>query len=79
MPQVGDLLFVEPVVLHAAMVTGDARTDTDLQRGLFCGAGAAGAARPEDYAAFMRYAMWLSLSGARATRSLGFRSAQAAD
>lgn len=60
----------------STMVTGDARTDTDLQRSLFCGAGSVGAARPEDYAAFMRYAMRSSLSGARTTRSLGFRSAR---
>lgn len=61
----------------STMVTGDARTDTDLDRGLFCGAGAVGAARPEDYAAFMRYAMRSSLAGDRTTRSLGFRTAMA--
>ena len=60
----------------SAMVTGDGRSDTDLQRGLFCGAGAVGAARPEDYAAFMRYAMRSSLAGDRTTRSLGFRCAK---
>lgn len=58
-----------------AMGSGDARSATDLQRSLFCGAGAVGSARPDDYAAFMRYAMRSSLTGARTTRSLGFRCA----
>lgn len=58
-----------------AMTTGDARGATDLQRNLFCGAGAVGSARPDDYAAFMRYAMRSSLSGAHTTRNLGFRCA----
>ena len=58
-----------------AMNTGDARGATDLQRSLFCGAGAVGSARPDDYAAFMRYAMRSSLSGAHTTRNLGFRCA----
>lgn len=58
-----------------AMVTGDARSDTDLQRSLFCGAGAAGSARPDDYAAFMRMAMRSSLQGRHSTRTLGFRCA----
>ncbi len=58
-----------------AMVTGDARSDTDLERSLFCGAGAAGSARPDDYAAFMRMAMRSSLLGRHSTRTLGFRCA----
>ncbi len=58
-----------------AMSTGDARGATDLQRTLFCGAGAVGSTRPDDYAAFMRYAMRSSLSGAHTTRNLGFRCA----
>ena len=53
----------------------DARAATDLQRTLFCGAGALGSARPEDYAAFMRYAMRSSMKGARTTRNVGFRCA----
>lgn len=58
-----------------AMVTGDARSNSDLQRSLFCGAGAAGSARPDDYAAFMRMAMRSSLQGRHSTRTLGFRCA----
>ncbi|MBP8298810.1 MAG: formylglycine-generating enzyme family protein [Planctomycetes bacterium] len=58
-----------------AMVTGDARSDSDLQRSLFCGAGAVGSARPDDYAAFMRMAMRSSLHGRNSTKTLGFRCA----
>ncbi|MBK8098662.1 MAG: formylglycine-generating enzyme family protein [Planctomycetes bacterium] len=59
----------------SAMVTGDARGDSDLQRALSCGAGAANSARPEDYAAFMRLAMRSSLRAATTGRNLGFRCA----
>ncbi len=61
---------------QTAMVTGDARGDSDLERGLFCGAGAVGAARPEDYAAFMRLAFRASLRAQYCGRNLGFRCAQ---
>lgn len=60
----------------AAMGNGDARSDSDLMRSLFCGAGAVGSARPEDYASFMRYAHRSSLTANATGRSLGFRCAQ---
>lgn len=59
----------------AAIASGDGRSATDLERGLFCGAGAVGASRPEDYVAFMRYAMRSSLRGRSTGRGLGFRCA----
>lgn len=59
----------------AAMVTGDGRGDSDLARSLFCGAGAVGAARPEDYAAFMRFAFRGSLRAEFTVKNLGFRCA----
>jgi len=59
----------------AAIASGDGRSATDLERGLFCGAGAVGASRPEDYVAFMRYAMRSSLRGRSTGRCLGFRCA----
>lgn len=59
----------------AAMGTGDARSANDLQRSMFCGAGAVNATRPADYAAFLRYAMRGALDGAHTTRNLGFRCA----
>lgn len=61
---------------QAAMVTGDARGDTDLERSLFCGAGAVGSVRPGDYAAFMRLAFRSSLQAAYSVRNLGFRCAR---
>lgn len=59
-----------------ALVTGESRADTGLERKLFCGAASIGAADFDDYAAFMRYAFRSSLRGEYALRSLGFRCAQ---
>lgn len=59
----------------SAMASGDGRSATDLERGLFCGAGAVGSSRPDDYIAFMRFAMRSSLRGRSTGRSLGFRCA----
>ncbi len=59
-----------------AMVTGESRADTGLDRDLFCGAGAVGARDPTDYAAFMRLALRSSLTARGTTTSLGFRCAR---
>lgn len=56
-----------------AMVTGESRADSGLDRDLFCGAGAVGAKDTSDYAAFMRQALRSSLKGNNTTTSLGFR------
>jgi len=61
---------------NTAMVTGESRGDSGLERDLFCGAGAAGAKDPGDYAAFMRQALRSSLKANNTTSSLGFRCAQ---
>ncbi len=61
---------------NTAMVTGDARGDSDPNRQLFCGAGAQGARNGEDYPAFMRYAFRSSLNAAYCVRNLGFRCAK---
>jgi sulfatase modifying factor 1 len=61
---------------NTAMVTGESRADTGLERDLFCGAGAAGAKETSDYAAFMRVALRSSLKANNTTTSLGFRCAQ---
>lgn len=58
-----------------ALVTGESRGDTGLERNLFCGAGSVGTADPRDYAAFMRYAFRSSLNGRYAVKNLGFRCA----
>jgi formylglycine-generating enzyme required for sulfatase activity len=59
-----------------AMVTGESRADSGLNRDLFCGAGAVSARDPGDYAAFMRLALRSSLTARHTTTSLGFRCAR---
>jgi len=61
---------------NTAMVTGESRADTGLERDLFCGAGAVGARDPSDYAAFMRSALRSSLQANNTMTSLGFRCAR---
>jgi formylglycine-generating enzyme required for sulfatase activity len=61
---------------NTAMVTGESRADTGLERNLFCGAGSAGAKDTGDYAAFMRAALRSSLQARNTTSALGFRCAQ---
>jgi formylglycine-generating enzyme len=61
---------------NTAMVTGESRGDTGLERDLFCGAGSIGAKDTGDYAAFMRQALRSSLKGNNTTTSLGFRCAK---
>jgi sulfatase modifying factor 1 len=64
---------------NAAMVTGESRGDTGLERTLFCGAGAAGARDLTNYPAFMRVALRSSLRAHYAVPTLGFRCAQSLD
>ncbi len=61
---------------NTAMVTGESRADTGLDRDLFCGAGAAGSRDTSDYVAYMRAALRSSLQARNVTSSLGFRCAQ---
>jgi len=61
---------------NTAMVTGESRGDSGLERDLFCGAGSVGAKDTSDYAAFMRQALRSSLQANNTTTSLGFRCAQ---
>lgn len=61
---------------NTALVTGESRGDTQLEKQLFCGAGAASSVDPNDYAAFMRYAMRSSYSASYTIESLGFRCAK---
>ena len=58
---------------NSALVTGESRADAALDRSLFCGSGAIGAADFEDYAAFMRYAFRSSLDARYGLAHLGFR------
>lgn len=61
---------------NTALVTGESRADTGLERNLFCGSGALGASSFQDYAAFMRYAFRSSLKANYTVPNLGFRCAR---
>ncbi len=61
------------------MVTGASRSDSSLDRALFCAGGAVNATNVADYAAFMRYAFRSSLEGNYTTSNLGFRGARDAE
>ena len=61
---------------NTALVTGESRGDSALDKQLFCGAGAASAVDPSDYAAFMRYALRSSYTANYTLNSLGFRCAK---
>jgi formylglycine-generating enzyme required for sulfatase activity len=61
---------------NSAIVTGDARGDTGLERQLFCGAGSVGAKDAANYPAFMRFGMRSSLKAAYTVHNLGFRCAK---
>lgn len=61
---------------NSSLVTGESRADGALDKNLFCGAGASGAADPSDYAAFMRYAFRSSLKAKYTVQNLGFRCAK---
>jgi formylglycine-generating enzyme required for sulfatase activity len=59
---------------NSALVTGESRGDSGLERKLFCGAGVIGASDFLDYAAFMRFSFRGSLSAKYSGTNLGFRT-----
>jgi formylglycine-generating enzyme required for sulfatase activity len=61
---------------NSAIVTGDARGDTGLERQLFCGAGSVGAKDTSNYPAFMRFGFRSSLKAGYTVHNLGFRYAK---
>jgi formylglycine-generating enzyme len=61
---------------NTAMVTGDARGDTGLDRQLFCGAGSEGVKDRSNFPAFMRYGFRSSLKASYTVHNLGFRCAR---
>ena len=61
---------------NSAIVSGDARGDTDLDRGLFCGAGSLGAKDTANFPAFMRFGMRSSLKAGYTIHNVGFRAAK---
>ncbi|HCS29348.1 MAG TPA: hypothetical protein DIW43_17960 [Spongiibacteraceae bacterium] len=65
---------------NSVMMTGESRKDASgLDGQLFCAAGAIGSADPNDYAAFMRYAMRGSVKASYTGQNMGFRCAQDMD
>jgi len=64
---------------NTALVTGESRGDSELERSLFCGSGSVNSSNFRDYAAFMRFGFRSSLSAAYAIPNLGFRCAKDAD
>lgn len=73
---VGDLhglIWEWTLDFNSALVTGESRGDASLERNLYCGSGAVGAADFENYAAFMRYAFRSSLEARYNVANLGFR------
>ena len=61
---------------NTAMVTGDARGDTGLDRQLFCGSGSQGVKDVGNFPAFMRYGFRSSLQAGYCVHNLGFRCAK---
>lgn len=60
---------------NTALVTGESRGDTGLERNLFCGAGSAGGQDLTNYPAFMRAGFRSSLRANYVVPNLGFRCA----
>ncbi len=61
---------------NSAITSGESRSDSSLDKDLFCGAGAVNAKNLKNYAAFMRYAMRSSLKAKYSVGNLGFRCAK---
>jgi formylglycine-generating enzyme len=60
---------------NSIIMTGDSRSNSAINRDLFCASGALGAVDKENYAAFMRFAFRSSLQGKYTVSNLGFRCA----
>jgi formylglycine-generating enzyme required for sulfatase activity len=58
---------------NTALVTGESRGDSNLERNLFCGSSSASAKDVKNYPAFMRYGFRSSLKANYTVHNLGFR------
>lgn len=58
---------------NSIVMDSDSRSNTAIDRQLYCASGSFGAADKEDYAAFMRFAYRSSLKSNYTVRNLGFR------
>ncbi len=61
---------------NSVVMDGDSRSNSAINRDLFCASGSFGAADKEDYAAFMRFAFRGSLKAKYTVSNLGFRCAK---
>ncbi len=61
---------------NSIVMQGDSRSNSAINRDLFCASGSFGAADKEDYAAFMRFAFRSSLKAKYTVSNLGFRCAK---
>lgn len=61
---------------NTALVTGESRGDSTLERQLYCGSGALNSTDFKNYAAFMRYSFRSSLSANYCIENLSFRCAK---
>lgn len=61
---------------NSTVMGNDSRSNSAIQRELFCASASFGAADREDYAAFMRFAFRSSLKARYTVRNLGFRCAK---
>ncbi len=61
---------------NTALITGESRGDSEIDRNLFCGGGATNASDFLNYASFMRYAFRSSLKARYTVANLGFRCAK---
>jgi formylglycine-generating enzyme required for sulfatase activity len=71
-----DLVWEWVSDFNTALVTGESRGDTGLERNLFCGAGSVGAQDLTNYPAFMRAGFRSSLRANYVVPNLGFRCAK---
>ncbi len=60
----------------SALVTGESRGDSGLERNLFCGSGSVSATDFKNYPSFVRFAFRSSLKANYTTSNLGFRCAK---
>jgi len=58
---------------YSALVTGESRGNSGLEKNLFCGSGSVGASDFTNYPAFLRFAFRSSLKANYTTNNLGFR------
>lgn len=61
---------------NSILLEDDSRSNSTLNRSLFCASGSLGASDKEDYAAFMRFAFRGSLKASYTVSHLGFRCAK---